>query len=139
MPKTYKRQTVKKYCQKDVVLACNFATQNNIPLREVSDYTCVPITTLRRKLKHETGEIPSKTVFDAERERVLQDELISLDTLKKIPDAGTGLRSLVRAKSKIRCFCNLESEEVSRRWAVENIFKWEQTQDSCPCITFFKL
>ena len=83
MPRTYKRQTIKKYSQKDVVLACSFATQYNIPLREISDYTCVPLTTLRRKLKQETGETPSKTVFDAERERVLLEELMCLDTLMK--------------------------------------------------------
>ena len=83
MPRTYKTQTIKKYSQKDVVFTCSFATQYNIPLREVSDYTCVPLTTLRRKLKQETGEILSKTVFDAERERVLLDEFMSLDTLMK--------------------------------------------------------
>ena len=83
MPRTYKRQTIKRYSQKDVVLACSFATQYNIPLREISEYTCVPLSTLRRKLKHETGEIPSKRVFDAKRERILLDELVSLDTLMK--------------------------------------------------------
>ena len=82
------------YSQKDVVLACSFASQYNIPLQEVSEYTCVPLSTLRRKLKQETGEIPSKTVFDAKRERVLLDELVSLDTLMKKSLNCSGLNSL---------------------------------------------
>ena len=83
MPRSYKRKTIKKNSQKGVARTHCFATEYKIPLREVSDYRRVPLTTLRRKLKQETGEIPSKTVFDAERERVLLDELMSLDTLMK--------------------------------------------------------
>ena len=61
----YKRKTIQKSSHKNVALAHRFATEYKTPYREVSDYTRVPLTTLRRKLKQETGEIPSKTVFDA--------------------------------------------------------------------------
>ena len=61
----------------------------------MSDYRRVPLTTLRRKLKQETEEIPSKTVFDAERESFARRIDVSRYSHEKIPEAGTGLCPLV--------------------------------------------
>ena len=82
-------------------MAHSFATQYKIPVREVSDCKRVPSTALRRMSNHETGEIPSKTVFSAKRESFARRTDVSRYSHEKIPDALLGYVHSIVLKLKL--------------------------------------